>query len=365
MTRIIFLFISVLAVSCSAFKKNAALEKVYVVEREREALTVIKNETESKKISNLGNLNHATIKFRGDFAFVLARDGYISKIDTKNDVLIKKVKVGQSGIGITFIKKHLAMVNYDPLSVIVLDEDLNVIKTIETDSRNVGVKSWNNFLVFSLMDKNEIWVLDADKNYELVKTVKDVGELPFDALIKDHIYIVGLFSEGSVGVFDLKTFHYHKISMKDSSGGVVFKVPHFGYWGVVGDEAVVPLSGNKSLLVIDLKKMQGKKEIALPGNPVFASVSPDKKFLSINYSGEEEDLISVFRTSDWSKVADINAGRRVMHLRYSLSHDALYVSSYFENKVHILSTKTWEKIRSIPVSTPSGIFLEDGVDHAK
>lgn len=365
MKRIIFLFIGALAISCSALQKNTTPEKVYVVEREREALTVIKNNTESEKISDLGNLNHATMKFRGDFAYVLARNGYISKIDTKNDVLVKKVQVGQSGIGITFINNHLAMVNYDPLSVVVLDEDLNVLKTIETDSRNVGVKSWKNLLVFSLMDKNEIWVLDADKNYEVVKTVKDIGELPFDALIKDHIYIVGLFNEGAVGVLDLKTFNYHKISIKDATGGLVFKVPHFGYWGVVGDEAVVPLSGNKSLLVIDLNKMQGKKEIPLPGNPVFASVSPDKKFLSINYSGDEEDLISVFRTSDWSKVADIKAGKRVMHLRYSQSRDVLYVSSYFENKVHILSTKTWEKIRSIPVSTPSGIFLEDGVDHAK
>ncbi len=364
MTRLFIAFLGVLIVSCSTLQKKSE-EKVYVVEREREALTVIGNETSSKKISDLGNLNHATIKFKGNFAYVLARDGFLSKIDTKNDVLIKKAKIGQSGIGITFINNHLAMVNYDPLSVVILDEDLNVIKTIETDSRNVGVKSWKNLLVFSLMDKNEIWVLDANKNYELVKIISEAGELPFDALIKDNIYIVGLFSEGAVGILDLKTFDYHKVSVRDSAGGVVFKVPHFGYWGVVGDEAVVPLNGNKSLLVIDLKKMQGKREIPLPGNPVFASVSPDKKFLSINYSGDEEDLISVFRTSDWSKVADIAAGRRVMHLRYSLAHDALYVSSYFENKVHILSTKTWEKIRSIPVSTPSGIFLEDGVDHAK
>lgn len=361
------LLLAFLMVSCSSTRHHSGSEKVYVVEREREAVTVIENEGASKKIQGLGNLNHATMKFKGEYAYVLARDGYLSKLDIKKDVLVKKVKIAKSGIGITFINNHLAVVNYDPHSVVILDEDLKVVRTIETNSRNVGVKSWKNYLVFSLMDKNEIWVLDANKNFEMVKTIKDAGDLPFDALIKENIYIVGLFNEGAVGVLDLKSFAYHKISVKDATGQVVLKVPHFGYWGIVGDEAVVPLSGNKSLLVIDLQKMTGKKEIPLPGSPVFASVSPDKKFLSINYSGDQEDLISVFRTSDWTKVMDLPAGRRVMHLRYSNVSDAIYVSSYFENKVHVLSTKTWEKIKSIPVSTPSGIFIEDerGVEHAK
>lgn len=360
------LLLCLFAIACSTNRTSKIEEKVYVVEREREAVSVIRNEVVDNKIQNLGNLNHATMKFKGDFAFVLARDGYLSKIDTKKDVLINKVKIAKSGIGITFINDDLAIVNYDPHSVVILDDQLNIKRTIETGSRNVGVKSWGNYLVFSLMDKNEIWVLDANKNFEPVKTIKNAGELPFDALIKDNIYIVGLFNEGAVGVLDLKTLDYHKITFKDVAGQVVLKVPHFGYWGIVGDEAVVPLSGKKSLLVIDLNKMTGKKEIPLPGSPVFASVSPDKKYLSINYSGDQEDLISVFRTSDWSKVMDLTAGRRVMHLRYSNVGDALYVSSYFENKVHVFSTRTWEKIKSIPVSTPSGIFIEEeGVDHAK
>lgn len=361
------LILPLLLASCSSTRQGPGSEKVYVVEREREAVSVIENEAANKKIGDLGNLNHATMKFKGDFAYVLARDGFLSKLDTKRDVLVNKVKMAKSGIGITFINDHLAVVNYDPHSVVILDENLNTVRTIETGSRNVGVKNWENYLVFSLMDKNEIWVLDAKKNFELVRKFENVGDLPFDALIKDNIYIVGLFNEGAVGILDLKTMAYKKITVKDATGQIVLKVPHFGYWGIVGNEAVVPLSGKKSLLVIDLEKMEGKKEIPLPGSPVFASVSPDKKYLSINYSGDQEDLISVFKTSDWSKVVDLPAGRRVMHLRYSNVSDALYVSSYFENKVHVLNTRTWEKIKSIPVSTPSGIFIEEerGVENAK
>jgi len=74
--------------SCAGLS-HKPLPKTYVVQRERESLYVLDG-NEEKTITSLGNLNHATMKFDGIYGYVLARDGYLSKIDTVTDQLIKK-----------------------------------------------------------------------------------------------------------------------------------------------------------------------------------------------------------------------------------------------------------------------------------
>ncbi|RPJ76351.1 MAG: NirF protein [Alphaproteobacteria bacterium] len=345
--------------SCSTIKSSNDNEKIYIVERERESLSVVKDQKEYKTIKDLGNLNHATMKFKNGYAYVLARNGFISKIDTSTDLLVKKVKIGKSGIGITFTDSQVVVVNYDPNSVVILDLDLNVQKVIETSSRNVGVKLWNNLLVFSLMDKNEIWVLDTKDDFKIVRKIEAVGNLPFDALIKENLYIVGFFNEGGVGVLDLKDFTYKKISLNNPSDNSTYKVPHFGYWGLVGDMAIVPMVTSNKLLVIDLKDIKRLSEIELIGRPVFASVSPDKKTLVVSYSGDKEDYISVIDTKSLTNKLDFKAGQRIMHFRFSTDGNYLYASSYFENKMHIFETNSWKKVATVAVGTPSGIFIKE------
>jgi protein NirF len=358
MNKLLLAAIILASTSCSTLKVESKNEKIYVVERERESLSVIKNKKEFQTIKGLGNLNHATMKFKDGFGYVLARDGFISKIDVVNDQLVKKVKVGKSGIGITFTESQVVIVNYDPNSVVVLDLDLNVQKVIETNSRNVGVKYWNGLLVFSLMDKNEIWVVNTRDDFKVVKKIENVGQLPFDALIKDHIYLVGFFNEASVGVMDLRDFTYKKVSLSNSANNVTYKVPHFGTWGIIGNTAIVPIASNHKLLVLDLKEIKPIQEIDLIGSPVFATVSPDKDTVVVSYSGEQEDYISVVDTKDFQIKKEFKAGQRVMHFRYSSDGRYFYLSSYFENKVHIFGTEKWEKIGSVAVSTPSGIFIK-------
>lgn len=330
--------------------------KIYVVEREREALFVL-DQGQEKIIKDLGNLNHATMKFDNGFGYVLARDGFISKINVEKDELVKKVKIGKSGIGITFIDQYIAVVNYDPQSVVLLDKDLNVIKTVETESRNVGIKAYKDYLVFSLMDKNQILVLDARKDFQVVQKFENVGQLPFDALIKDDKYIVGFFNEAAIGILNLSSMKYEKLIFKDTGDKLVMKVPHFGYWGVVGNTAIVPLAAEKKLLVLDLETSRALKEIPLMGNPVFASVSPDKKKLIVNYSGDQENFISVVDIKSLEKVTDVEAGRRVMHLRFSPDGKKAYVTSYFDNSLKTIDTSKWKVVEERKVATPSGIFI--------
>ncbi|NPA12498.1 MAG: NirF protein [Aquificae bacterium] len=336
----------------------ALAEKLYVVERERGSLAVIQDGKLVGEIKDLGNLNHSIVKTKGDYSYCIARDGYFSKIDNRTDKVIKKIKPGNSGIGFTFIGDYIAIAHYDPKKVSILTQDLDIHKEIKTNSRNVGIKPYKNLLVFSLMDKDQIWVLDQNRDFERVFTVENAGKMPFDALISGNRYIVGFFKEKGVGILDLDSFNYKKaVFQTKNKEEVVFKIPHFGMWGVANGIALIPAVGEKRAYVVDINSMEVKKYIPLAGLPVFITVSPNKSIAIVNYSGDKDNLISVIDIKGLKVVKTFPAGKRVMHMRFSKDGKKLYVSSYFDNSLKVYSTEDWKLLKEITVPTPSGIFI--------
>ncbi|MDQ7037983.1 MAG: cytochrome D1 domain-containing protein, partial [Aquificota bacterium] len=261
--------------------------QVWVVERERGALAVLEDRGITE-IKGLGNLNHATVKFRKGYAYVISRDGYVSLIDTDKKKLIRRVKVGESSIGLTFCGNRVAVANYDPGTVVILDEDLRVIRVLETGSRNVGIKSWEGKLVFSLMDRDEIWVLSCDG--ERLATFR-VSPMPFDALLHEGVYLVGFFGSGKVGFLDLKTMTYRETVLGGPEEAVL-KVPHFGTWGVTESTAYIPAVGERKVYILDLRTRKVKGSIEVPGLPVFVVLSPDGRFIAVSFSGDKEDFVT-------------------------------------------------------------------------
>ncbi len=347
-----------LIISFLIFFTNVFGEKLYVVERERGGISVIENLERSGEIRDLGNLNHAIVKTDGNYSYVISRNGYFSKVDNRYDRLVKKIKPGNSGIGFTFIGDYIAIAHYDPKKVTILTKDLDKYIVVETGSRNVGIKVFYPYLVFSLMDKDQIWVLNAEKGFELETVIDNVGKLPFDALIDEDKYIVGFFKEKGVGILDLSNFKYKKVKFRSKNDQeVVFKIPHFGMWGIVGNRAVIPSVGERKAYVVNIKSMKVEKTIELIGLPVFISVSPDKKYAVVNYSGDKEDYITVIDLKNFKPIKNIKAGKRVMHFRFSKDGKRLYVSSYFENKLKVFDTDSFKLIKEITVPTPSGIFI--------
>ncbi|MES0337401.1 MAG: cytochrome D1 domain-containing protein [Candidatus Magnetobacterium sp. LHC-1] len=348
---LITLFCSVLLF----FSGNASAEKVFVVEREREALALIEDGKLLREISGVKNLNHATVKFHKGFLYVISRDGFLSKVDLGTYEVVKSVKTGKSGIGFIFCGGFIGVANYDPKDVVILDEALNTVKVIETGSRNVGIKCRDNLLIYALMDDDQIWMHDVSKNHEKVKEIKTKGEMPFDAFLSDNIYVTGFF-KGGVGIVDLDTFKYTEKETKAGSD-TVFKIPHFGTWGVLNQRAFIPAVGEKKLYILDMKDFGYISSIDLVGLPVFVVVSPDKKYIAVNYSGDKDDYVSVIDPQTNKVIKTISAGKRVMHLRFSHDSKSLYVSSYFENALKTFSVDTWDVTATVSVPTPSGVFI--------
>ena len=360
--------LNILLIASIAMGTVWAKEKFFVVERESESLATIYNGVKRTNIEGMHNMNHGVVKFEGKDGYVISRDGYVIKFDPVSEKILAEYKTSKSAIGFVVGANYVAVANYDDKSVDILSRDLKPIDKIQTGSKNVGIKIYTDYLIFSQMDNDIISVfkdMGAGKalpDFKLHKEFKDVGELPFDAMIKDEKYIVGFFTSKFFGVLDLKKMEYNKIDIfLDENRQMVLKVPHFGFWSISGDKVFVPAVGDNKVLVYD-NDFKFIKNIKTQGLPVFTSLSPDKKYLAVTYSGENFPTIQIIDTQSLEIIHTFNFDGKVLHLRWSETSPQLYVSVNDSNKIAVIHTKEWFLNREIfNVKKPSGIFLyEDG-----
>ena len=358
----LLILISILMMPTKIFSQ----EKIYVIEREKSKLTIIKENSNINKIKNIGNLNHATIKFNKNKAFLLSRNGYLSKLNIKNDKLIKKIKVGNSSIGFSFFKNKILISNYDPKTISIVNKNLYLIKEIITNSKNVGIKKFNKYIIFSLMDKNELWIINSKKNFTINKKIKNIGQMPFDALIYKTKYIIGLFKENSIGFFQFENEKYKKIKLKTiTKNQNITKIPHFGSWGINNKKniAYIPSSTENKINIVDLNKIKNINNITLIGLPIFISLSKNNKYICINYSGPKENFLTLIKIKNQYKnkieykINNLKIGNKILHTRFSQDCKKIYFSSYNENLLKILNIKNKKIKKTIKVKTPSGIFI--------
>ncbi|EDZ63149.1 heme d1 biosynthesis protein NirF [Sulfurimonas gotlandica GD1] len=338
-------------------------EKVFVVERESNSLCVIEKGMTKGHIEGMHNMNHGVVKFDGKDGYVISRDGFVIKFDPEKEVIIKEQKTSDSAIGFTISKNYLAVANYAKKSVDILDRDLNPLQSFETGSKNVGIKIYKDYLIFSQMDNDKITVL-KDKNggkglpnFEIYKEFEDVGVMPFDAMIKDNNFITGFFKSDFFGVVDLDTMKYKKIQILLEDRKPVLKVPHFGFWSIGGGYVFIPAVGNNKVLVYT-PDFEFVKNIETEGLPVFTALSPDKKYLAVTFSGKKFPVIQIIDTKTLEVIKRFEFDGKVLHVRWSNVRENLYVSVNDTNKIAVLNTKEWYLSREIfQVKKPSGIFI--------
>ena len=360
--------LNILLIASIAMGSAWAKEKFFVVERESESLATIYDGLKRTNIEGMHNMNHGVVKFDGKDGYVISRDGYVVKFDPESEKILAEYKTSKSAIGFVIGTNYVAVANYDDKSVDILDRDLKPIDKIETNSKNVGIKIYTDYLIFSQMDNDIISVFkdmnagNGNPSFKLHKEFKDVGELPFDAMIKDEKYIVGFFTSKHFGVVDLNKMEYKKVDVfLDENRQMVLKVPHFGFWSIGGDKIFVPAVGDNKVLVYD-NDFKFIKNIKTQGLPVFTSLSPDKKYLAVTYSGKDFPTIQIVDTQTLEIIHTFNFDGKVLHVRWSETSPQLYVSVNDTNKIAVIHTEEWFLNREIfKVKKPSGIFLyEDG-----
>jgi len=195
-------------------------------------------------------------------------------------------------------------------------------------------------------------------NFQLYKEFNNIGQLPFDAMIQDNKYIVGFFTSKHFGTLDLDTMTYKKVKIflnKDRKK--VLKVPHFGFWSIGGDKVFVPAVGDNKVLVYDMN-FNFIQNIKTEGMPVFTSLSPNKRYLAVTFSGKKFPVVQIIDTKTLKVIKRFEFDGKVLHLRWSTEKHQLYVSVNDENMVVVIDTKQWYRARDIlNVEKPSGIFM--------
>jgi len=349
-----------------------------VIEREAGSVLVIDAAQNHKllgRIEGLGVLHHASVSFSRDgrYGYVVSRDGYLSKIDLVELKLVKKLKVGDSAIGLAVSQdnRHIAISNYKPGAVVIVsDETFEIVKTIPADdSKTVGlVDAPDDRFVVSLMDANEIWVIDsAGPEFQTLKKYRNIGEKPYDGLLTPdgRWYMAGLFHSPWVTMIDLwNPEAVTKIPLPRPPGGnnkpPVLKIPHLEGWIMASDHLFAPVIGGSGLAVIDMKTWKVKKFIGLKAYPVFAMARPDMRQIWTNYVlGPFHDTVEVVDVKTLEVIKTLTPGNKIFHLQFTPKGEAVYLSSNGDNKVLVYDTKTFEKIAEIPAGKPSGIFCSD------
>ena len=341
-------------------------EKVFIVERESSSLAIIEKGLTRGHLLDMHNMNHGVVKFEGKDGYVISRDGWVVKFDPVTEKKVKELKTSDSAIGFTITKNFLAVANYAKKSVDILDRDLNPLQSFKTGSKNVGIKTYKEYLIFSQIDNDKITVL-KDTNYGkglpkfvIYKEFEDVGVMPFDAMIKDNNFITGFFQSDFFGVVNLDTMKYSKIKILLEDRKPVLKVPHFGFWSIGGGYVFIPAVGNNKVLVYtpDFKFVQN---IETEGLPVFTALSPDKKYLAVTFSGKKFPVIQIIDTKTLKVIKRFEFDGKVLHLRWSNTKPNLYVSVNDTNKVAVINTKKWYLTREMfGIKKPSGIFIYEG-----
>lgn len=383
MVFLLFLSVSTTALGSETYGTASLM---VIVERESGSVIVIDSSKHKflGRVSGLGNLIHATIKFSKDarFAYVIGRDASVSKIDLLNLKLIKKVKAGEDSVGgvMTQDGKYVALSNYAPGEVRILDADtLEAVKSIPAEielpdgkkiqSRVVGLlDAPKNLLIFSLMDGNAIWVVDAGKNdFPVIKKFRDIGETPYDGLITPdgRYYIAGLLNSNWVSLLDTWDMTEVKkittIKTKDDRGtgeelAPLWKIPHLKGWAIAGGYAVLPAIRREVALIYNTSDWSLVKEAPLIGTALYTVAGPDGRYVWVDLVGKNGDTIQVIDLKTLEVVKTFSPGKGATHPQFTPKGDAVYISLMDEDKVVVYDPLTFEKIKEFPAKRPSGIF---------
>lgn len=330
--------------------------KYYVVERAGGSLGVISHGRLTGSIKNIGNGTHVIVYFGNRYGYAISRNGYLSKIDPATGKIVLQKKISKDTVDFCLSKNLIAVADYKPKNIVILNKEFKILKTIYTGSRNIGVEFYKNYIIFELMDKNQIWVVNLN-NFKIIKKVRQIGKFPIDALVSGHDYIAAFLIGQKFGVLNLKNFKYRIVDYGEK-GSFPRQIPHYGIYSIFNGGAYIPAVGEKKIVVVSLKTEREIRSVNLIGYPIFIIFSPNRKTIAVNYSGSADNYLTLIDidAKGLKVIKNIKAGRRIMFMAFSGNSRLIYASDYFGNSVNVFNAHTGKEVAVIPVRSPSGIF---------
>jgi protein NirF len=351
-----------------------------VIERATGAIQVFETTQRTRlfNISGLGDLSHASAVFSRDgrYAFIFGRDGGLSKVDMLKGRIVKRVIQGGNSIGgaISQDGALVAVSNYKPGGVRVFDsQTLDLVTDIPAtygkdaeQSKVVGlVDAPGQRFVFSLYDANQIWVADlSNPKAPKITKFKNIGALPYDGLITGdgRHYIAGLFGEDGMAMVDMWNLDAGVKRILNGYGRgekklPVYKMPHLEGWAKAGELIFLPAVGRHEVLVVDPRTWKEVGRIAVHGQPIFAVARPDGRQVWVNFAHPRNDTVQVIDVPSLKIIREFKPGKAVLHLEFTPRGEQVWISVRDADRVDVYDTRTFERLTTLSVEKPSGIFL--------
>ncbi|HMN73182.1 MAG TPA: cytochrome D1 domain-containing protein [Rhodoblastus sp.] len=284
---------------------------------------------------------HGGPKFTHDgrYVFFGSRDGWVSKFDLWTLKTVAEVRAGVNARNIALSKdaKHLAVANYLPNTLVILDtEDLSVEKIFDVADRKgqasrvsaVYQAPQRDSFIAALKDVPEIWEIGTNAN----------GPPVFTGLV--HSYEKGMVEAlpSSQGLFALR-----RVETSEPLDDFFFDPDYRNLIGASrnGDRAIV----------VNLNTGREIASIPMPGMPHLGSgvswMRHGHRLVATPHL--KEGKISVIDTADWKTLATIDTAGPGFFLRSHENAPYVWADSFLspqnKDKIQIIDKETLKIVR--------------------
>lgn len=322
------------------------------------------------RIEGLGDLSHASVVYGRDgrHAYVFGRDGGLTKVDLLEMRIAKRVMQAGNSIGGAISQDGRLVVaqNYQPGGIKVFDAaTLELLSEVPTQSKVVGLADLpGQKFAYALFDKGEIWITDLT-DPRVPRTEKYLaGKQPYDGLVTPdgRYYLAGLFGEDGIALIDTwrPAAGVRKILENYGKGEEklpVFKMPHLRGWAVAGDQAYLPAIGRHEVLVVDKATWKEVRRIRVKSQPVFVMARPDGRQVWVNFAHPDNSWVQVIDTLSGEVVKTLQPGKAILHMEFTPRGEHVWLSARDDHSVLVYDTRSFAKLTSLPMQSPSGIFF--------
>ncbi len=340
---------------------------------------------------------HGGPKFTPDgrYVFFASRDGWISKFDLWNLKIVTEIRAGINtrNVAVSGDGKYVAVANYLPHSIVLLDADLNVLRLHEVKDKD-GKESSRVSAVYdaaprksfvaALKDVPEVWEISYDPQVEDIPT----------GMIHDFKYKEGAFIPGFLNprrtflTEPLEDFFFTQdysevmgASREAGKGQVVNLdarkkiadlqmpgMPHLGSgitWDWNGKRVMASPNLKAGLVsVIEMKDWQTIKSIPTLGPGFFMRSHENTPYAWTDSMMDKKgkDTLQIIDKRTLEKVAEIttDTGKTLAHVEFD-RYGKYVLASLWERKADggaliVFDAKTFKEIKRIPMDKPVGKY---------
>ncbi len=324
----------------------------------------------------------------GRYVFFGSRDGWVSKYDLWNLKVVAEVRAGINtrNVAVSPDGRHVAVANYLPHTLVLLDGDLNLVRSIPVDDGAGGPSSRvsavydatpRQSFVAALKDAPEVWEIsyatkDRDGRYPEPRRTRLDDVLDDFFFTQDYARLMGASREGSAQVVDLDA--RRRIAELPLDG-----MPHLGSgitWERDGRTVMASTNLKRAeVTVIDLADWSVVARIPTRGPGFFLRSHGSSRYAFVDsmMSPEARHVLQVIDKQTLKVVREIvgEPGRTLAHVEFTRDgRYALASLSEADGAIIVYDARTLQELKRLPMKKPIGkynvwnkISREEGTSH--